>query len=161
MRGIPMSPEQIKGGNCGRRELMDFQRREIEIRGSNSGAQKRSGYLDICELKRRIERNEIDLIPLGMRLGWPKEVEDRIAVVERKDGAESEDEGHGGIWSDRSSEGNRKSNPVLLDLWKMARNWEVSMDVETGVSQHPRVEPSCEIHVGNNTRTLGRMSAMS
>ena len=92
-----MSPELRRGDKCGCRELKEFRRGGIEIRGLNSGEAKRRGYVEIGEIKRRISNNGSDFIPLVMRLGWPKEVEDMIAIVERGDGDETEDEGQGSL----------------------------------------------------------------
>ena len=63
------SQKRGKRDHRGPQELMEFRRGEIEVRGLNSGATKRSEYLDICEIKRKIEGNEIDLGPRVMRLG--------------------------------------------------------------------------------------------
>ena len=69
MRGLRASTDPTKGGKFGSRELMEVRRGETEIRCLNSGPPKRREYVDIGDIKRRIESNEIDLIPLVMRLG--------------------------------------------------------------------------------------------
>ena len=71
---------------------MEFRRWAVAIRGLNSGATKWREYVDIADIKRRIESNGRDLIPLVMRLGWQKEKSDRIAILERLNGDGTEDE---------------------------------------------------------------------
>ena len=80
-RGISEPQEQRKGEKRGRREQLEFARWQIAIRGLNSGLTKRRRYAHIGEIKRRLGNNESDLIPTVMRIGCPKEEEDRIDVV--------------------------------------------------------------------------------
>ena len=71
---------------------MEFYRGGVEFRILNTGATRRKEYVDVGEVGRRIESIESDLVPLVIRLGWTKEREKRIAIVERIDGDASEDE---------------------------------------------------------------------
>ena len=88
--------------------------------------------MDICEIKRIIASNKSDLAPLMMRLGWPKEKEARIDVVERLAIDGSEDEGYGDFGATGVPMEVAGWNRSLAECGKVEWNSAVDMDVEMG-----------------------------
>ena len=129
--------EKRKGEKRGLQELLDVLRGEIEIRGLNSGMTKRRRYVDIGEIKRSIANNEGDLIPAVIRLGRPKEEEDRIAVAERygEETSEEEEEGYGefGVTGTPTE----IANDIIILMHYGFLRWDCAVDMQIDTEEEP------------------------
>ena len=103
----------------------------------NSGLTQRREYVDIADIKRRVENNEIDLVPSVTRLGFPKEEEDRIDVVERDGGKEKKKE-MGNVEFGMTGVPIEIAKNTIRSMSYGRLNWNctVDMQVETEVGQY-------------------------
>ena len=106
----------MEGEPFGRQELADLHRGEIEVRGINAGTTRRRPYVDIGEVKREIDDNESDLVRLAIRLGWPKEREKRMALVDKVGMGRYRRRADGGFRAGRSPRRNRWGGGVCVWL---------------------------------------------